>query len=98
MAANHSIIDLTEDSFVEEYVSTDEDMRFDNGLGNRADHNSGAADESLMFIAEYQRPVEPTPRIPLRSRQPLSTQRPTIAPNRRPNESKGAKQNFHLLY
>ena len=91
MAANHSIIDLTEDSFVEEYVSTNEDIRFDDH-GGLTNHNSGAADESLMFVAEYQRPVEPNPRIPLRSRQVHPSQSSTAAsnPNRRPKAS--AKQ------
>ena len=60
--AETSIIDLTEDSFTEEYVSTGDDLRFEPPFG---ESGSSIADQSLIFVGESVR----DPRAPLRSLQ-----------------------------
>ena len=47
MAGNTSIIDLTEDSFTEEYVSTGDNLRFEPPSRQT---ESSIADQSLIFV------------------------------------------------
>ena len=61
MAGNTSIIDLTEDSFTEEYVSTGDNLRFEPPSRQT---ESSIADQSLIFVGSV-RGLEP--RAPLRS-------------------------------
>lgn len=63
MAGNTSIIDLTEDSFTEEYVSTGDNLRFEPPSRQT---ESSIADQSLIFVGSV-RGLEP--RAPLRSLQ-----------------------------
>ena len=63
MAGNTSIIDLTEDSFTEEYVSTGDNLRFEPPSRQT---ESSIADQSLIFVGSVR---GPEPRAPLRSLQ-----------------------------
>ena len=80
MAENISIIDLTEDSFTEEYVSTGDNLRFEpNSVGSLT--GSSVADQSLIFVGESVRPS----RVPFRSvGNPRSVQQPRITRNQTP--------------
>ena len=60
--AETSIIDLTEDSYTEEYVSTGDDLRFEAPSGQSG---SSIADQSVIFVGESVR--GPDLRAPLRS-------------------------------
>ena len=85
MAANNSIIDLTEDSFTEEYVSTGDNLRFE--PPSRRSTGFSAADESLIFVGESFRRSEDLPRVPLRPvQQTLPVQRVPVprGPSRKP--------------
>ena len=83
MAANNSIIDLTEDSFTEEYVSTGDNLRFE--PPSRRSTGFSAADESLIFVGESFRRSEDLPRVPLRPVQqtlpPIAESPPPTAPS-----------------
>ena len=52
--ADTSIIDLTEDSFTEEYVSTGDNLRFE--PPSRQSEGS-TADQSLIFVGETRAPL-----------------------------------------
>ena len=80
MAENISIIDLTEDSFTEEYVSTGDNLSFEpNSVGSLT--GSSVADQSLIFVGESVRPS----RVPFRSvGNPRSVQQPRITRNQTP--------------
>ena len=62
--AETSIIDLTEDSFTEEYVSTGDNLRFEPPSRHS---ESSTADQSVIFVGESVR--VPEIRVPLRSLQ-----------------------------
>ena len=77
MAENISIIDLTEDSFTEEYVSTGNNLRFDPNSVDRLTASS-VADQSLIFVGESVRPS----RVPFRSVQQARITRNQTPPKR----------------
>ena len=88
--AETSIIDLTEDSYTEEYVSTGDDLRFEAPSGQSG---SSIADQSVIFVGESVRgpDLRAEVRAPLRSLQrsiPVQTsfgRPPTGQQNKKPS-------------